>query len=150
MKPPVKIDSRISAGGQPTEEDLAQLKAQGVTTIINLRRPGEQNQPLDPIAEGAAAKALGLGYVHIPVDPKNLDPNQVDAVAAAVQAAGSGGIYVHCAAGGRACTHALLVTGRDKGHSADQVMATAEQVGTPITDEGFKAFVRTVAGSGKK
>lgn len=150
MKPPVKIDSRISAGGQPSEDDLAALKASGVRTIINLRRPGEQNQPLDPIAEGAAAANLGLGYVHIPVDPKNLDPTQVDAVATAIKAAASGGVYIHCAAGGRACAHALLSNAKDQGHSADHVMSTAEQLGVPFTDEGFKSFIRNVAGPGKK
>lgn len=150
MKPPVKIDSRISAGGQPTEADLADLMAQGVRTVINLRRPGEQNQPLDPHTEGQVATGLGLAYVHIPVDPKNLDPNQLDAVAAAIKAAASGGVYVHCAAGGRACTHALLTNAKDAGHSADHVFSQADQLGVPITDEGFKAFVRTVAGSGKK
>src|SRR3989304_5097128 len=129
MKPPVKIDGRISAGGQPTEDDLAALKAQGVKTIINLRRPGEQNQPLDPQAEGQVAAGLGLAYVHIPVDPKNLDPKQADAVAAAIKAAASGGVYVHCAAGGRACTHALLSKAKDAGHSADHVFSQADQLG---------------------
>jgi uncharacterized protein (TIGR01244 family) len=94
MKPPVKIDGRLSTGGQPDEADLAQLYADGVRTVINLRRPGEQNQPLDPAAEADAAKRAGLAYVSIPVDPKNLDPAQVDAVAKAM-AASSGPVLVH-------------------------------------------------------
>lgn len=150
MKPPVKIDGRISAGGQPTEADIAELHAAGVRTIINLRRPGEQNQPLDPAAEGVAATRAGLGYVHIPVDPKNLDPKQVDAVATAIAAAASGGVYVHCAAGGRACAHALLAKAHDEGHSADHVMSTAESLGVPFTDEGFRTFIRAVAGAGRR
>ena len=148
MKEPVKVNSRVSSGGQPTEADLAQLKAAGIGTIINLRRPGEQNQPLDPQAEGEVAKRLGLAYVHIPVDPKNLDPMQADAVAKAIAAA-PGPVYVHCAAGGRAVSHALLAEAKADGHSADQVLAKAEAIGAPITDEGFKAFVRTVAGSSR-
>ena len=32
-----------------------------------------------------------------------------------------------------------------KGKSADAVFAKAEQIGTPVTDEGFKAFVKKVA-----
>ena len=149
MKQPIKVSARVSTGGQPSEADLAQMKASGIGTIINLRRPGEQNQPLDPQAEGAVAKGLGLAYVHIPVDPKNLDASQADAVAKAI-AACAGSVYVHCAAGGRATTHALLAEAKAAGHSADQVFAKAEAIGAPITDEGFKAFVHTVAGSGKK
>lgn len=94
MKPPVKIDGRISTGGQPTEAHLAELKAQGYQTIINLRRPGEQNQPLDPAAEGDVARAAGFNYVSIPVDPKNLSPAQVDEVARAM-AASPGPCLVH-------------------------------------------------------
>jgi uncharacterized protein (TIGR01244 family) len=94
MKPPIKIDDRVSTGGQPGEEHLAQLAASGVRTIINLRRPGEQNQPLDPAAMGDAVRAVGLGYVNIPVDPKNLSAAQLDEVARAM-AASPGPCLVH-------------------------------------------------------
>ncbi len=94
MKPPVKIDGRISTGGQPSEADLAQLHAEGIRTVINLRRPGEQNQPLDPVAQGDVAQRAGLAYVNIPVDPKNLNPAQIDAVAQAI-AASPGPVLVH-------------------------------------------------------
>jgi len=142
MKEPTKVSAKISAGGQPTEEDIAALKKAGVRKIINLRRPGEQNQPLDPDAEGAAVKAAGMEYLHVPVDPKNLDPSSSAAVTKAIEEA-DGPVYVHCAAGGRAVTHALLADG--KGKSADAVFAKAEQIGAPVTDEGFKAFVKKVA-----
>lgn len=149
MKNRIHLNDQISSGGQPTEEDIASLHAAGVRTIINLRRPGEQGQPLDPQAEGEVAARTGLAYVHIPVDPKNLDPSHVDAVAKAI-AASSGPVFVHCAAGGRAVTHALLADAKVAGHSADQVLVRAESIGAPIKDEGFKSFVRTVAGDGKK
>ena len=142
MKEPTKISATISAGGQPNEEDIAALKAAGVRKIINLRRPGEQNQPLDPDAEGAAVRAAGMEYLHVPVDPKNLDPSSSAAVTKAVEEA-DGPVYIHCAAGGRAVTHALLADG--KGKSSGAVFAKAEQIGAPVTDEGFKAFVKKVA-----
>jgi uncharacterized protein (TIGR01244 family) len=94
MKPPVKIDDRVSTSGQPNEAELAQLFADGIRTIVNLRRPGEQNQPLDPVAQGDAARQAGFAYVHVPVDSKNLDPAQVDAVAQAI-AASPGPVLVH-------------------------------------------------------
>ena len=149
MKEPTKVNAKISAGGQPSEEDIAALKASGVRKIINLRRAGEANQPLDPAAEGEVAKRAGLEYAHIPVDPKNLDPSSAEAVAKAIEDS-SGPVYVHCAAGGRAVTHALLAEAKAQGSSAEKVFKKAEEIGTPITDEGFKAFVRTVAGDGKK
>ena len=148
MKEPIKVNAKVSAGGQPSEEDIAALKASGVRKIINLRRPGEQNQPLDPSAEGEAVKRAGLEYVHIPVDPKNLDPSSAEAVAKAIDAS-DGPVYVHCAAGGRAVTHALLADGKAEGNSADKVFKKAEEIGAPVTEEGFKAYVRKVAGDGK-
>lgn len=148
MKEPIKVSAKVSAGGQPSEEDIAALKASGVRKIINLRREGEQNQPLDPAAEGEVVKGAGLEYLHIPVDPKNLDPSSAAAVAKAVEES-DGPVYVHCAAGGRAVTHALLADAKAQSNSADKVFKKAEDIGAPITDEGFKAYVRKVAGDGK-
>jgi len=146
MKEPTKVNAKISAGGQPSEEDIAALKAAGVKKIINLLREGEQNQPLDPKAEGDVVRRAGLEYLHVPVDPKNLDPSSAAAVTKAIEET-DGAVYVHCAAGGRAVTHALLADG--KGGSADAVFKKAEEIGAPVTDEGFKAFVREVADKGK-
>jgi protein tyrosine phosphatase (PTP) superfamily phosphohydrolase (DUF442 family) len=85
-----------------------------------------------------------MEYLHIPVDPKNLDPSSSAAVTKAIEES-DGPVYVHCAAGGRAVTHALLA----EGSSADKVFKKAEEIGAPVTDEGFKAYVRKVAGDGK-
>jgi uncharacterized protein (TIGR01244 family) len=148
MKEPIKVNAKLSAGGQPSEEDIAALKASGVRKIINLRREGEQNQPLDPAAEGEAVKRAGMEYLHIPVDPKNLDPSSAAAAAKAIEES-DGPVYVHCAAGGRAVTHALLADAKAQGSSADKVFKKAEDIGAPVTDEGFKAYVRKVAGDGK-
>jgi uncharacterized protein (TIGR01244 family) len=149
MKDPIKVNAKISGGGQPSEEDIAALKAAGYRKIINLRRAGEPNQPLDPQAQGEVVTRAGMDYLHIPVDPKNLDPASAEAVAMAV-AASDGPVYVHCAAGGRGLSHALLAEAKAQGHSADDVLKKAETLGSPITDEGFIAFVRASLSGGKK
>ncbi len=142
MKEPTKVSATISAGGQPSPDDIAALKAAGVKKIINLRQPGEANQPLDPKAWGEAVTAAGLDYVHIPVNPNDLHPSSAAAVSQAVEEA-DGAVYIHCAAGGRAVTHALLADG--KGKSADAIFKKAEEIGAPVTSDGFKAFVIKVA-----
>jgi uncharacterized protein (TIGR01244 family) len=149
MKDPIKVNAMISGGGQPSEEDIAALKAAGYRKIINLRREGEPNQPLDPKAEGEVVTRAGMEYVHVPVDPKNLNPSSADAVAKAV-AESDGPVFVHCAAGGRGVSHALLAEAKAQGGSADDVLKKAEALGSPITDEGFIAFVREAVGDGKK
>ena len=92
MKPPIHIDNRVIAGGQPDDADFAALHAQGYRSIINLRRPGEPNH--DPVAEGEAARRAGFTYVNIPVDSKNPNATQVDEVQRAIAASG-GACLVH-------------------------------------------------------
>ena len=41
------ISQRVSVGEQPRQSDLEELKKEGVTTVVNLRMPGE-NSPLTP------------------------------------------------------------------------------------------------------
>ena len=77
-------------------------------------------------------KRAGLEYLHIPVDPKNLDPSSAAAVAKAIEDS-DGPVYVHCAAGGRAVTHALLADAKAQGSSADKVFKKAEEIGAPVT-----------------
>jgi uncharacterized protein (TIGR01244 family) len=61
----LRINADICTGGQPTPAHLAELKSQGVRTIINLRSPGEAG--FDAATEEAEAKKLGLRYFNIPV-----------------------------------------------------------------------------------
>jgi protein tyrosine phosphatase (PTP) superfamily phosphohydrolase (DUF442 family) len=61
----LRINSEVCTGGQPTAAHLAELKAQGVRAIINLRAPGEAG--FDAAAEEAEVKKLGLRYFNIPV-----------------------------------------------------------------------------------
>ena len=52
-------------GGQPTEKALRDLRAKGVTTIVNLRMPEEMKKV--GFDEAALAKELGIRYLHIPM-----------------------------------------------------------------------------------
>ena len=135
-----KISEMLSVGGQPTEDDLVGLKAEGFDAIVNLRREGEDNQPLDPKSEGMAAAAAGLRYFHIPVNSADPRREQVDAVRAALgQVAGP--VFVHCQGGGRACTMALLATATASGHGAKEMMAQAEAAGFPVSNPVVAEFI---------
>src|SRR4051812_5177715 len=52
-------------GGQPSEKALRDLKAQGVTTVVSLRTPTENNRY--GFDEPAVVKELGMNFVRIPV-----------------------------------------------------------------------------------
>jgi uncharacterized protein (TIGR01244 family) len=146
MKPPIKIDDKVTAGAQPNDDDLAQLAKQGVTTIINLRRAGESNQPITPEAEGEKAKALGLRYVHLPVSVADLRLEQVKAFTQAVESS-AGPVYVHCGAGQRACAFALISKADGQGSAAESVLAEAKDKGIDLPDKAVVDFIKACVGT---
>lgn len=98
----VSVGDDMFIGGQPTEKALRDLKAKGVTTIVNLRMPEEMAKV--GFDEAALARELGIKYVHIPMrgSPENpYGPKELDAFAAAM-AAGDGKVLLHCTVAWRA------------------------------------------------
>ncbi|MCH8543930.1 MAG: protein tyrosine phosphatase family protein [Alcanivorax sp.] len=89
------LGPQLLTSGQPTEKQLARLRDTGVETVINLAPVTADNALPD---EAATVAALGMRYVHIPVDfaaPSEADFRRFcDAMAAR----GEGSVLVHCAA----------------------------------------------------
>ena len=89
-------------GGQPTERALRELKAKGVTTVVNLRMPQEMEQI--GFDEAGLLKELGIKYVHIPMrgSPENpYGPKQLDQFTEVMNTA-SGKVLLHCTVAWRA------------------------------------------------
>ncbi|MFC4291420.1 protein tyrosine phosphatase family protein [Sphingorhabdus arenilitoris] len=59
-----RIDSRLTISGQPSEEQLALLRDDGVEVIVNLGLHSHEKALPD---EPASCARLGLEYIHIPV-----------------------------------------------------------------------------------
>ena len=98
----VSVGDDMFIGGQPTEKALRDLRAKGVTTIVNLRMPEEMAQV--GFDEAALAKELGIKYVYIPMrgTPANpYGPKELDTFAAAMAAA-DGKVLLHCTIAWRA------------------------------------------------
>jgi uncharacterized protein (TIGR01244 family) len=98
----VSIGDDMFIGGQPTEKALRELRAKGVTTVVNLRMPEEMARV--GFDEAALVKELGMKYVHIPMrgTPANpYGPKQLDAFVAALAAA-DGKVLLHCTIAWRA------------------------------------------------
>lgn len=125
---------------------MATLARQGITTIINLRQVGESNQPIAPKAEGEKARALGLGYVHLPVSVADLRPEQIQAFAQAVEHS-DGPVYVHWGAGQRACAFALMHKADRQGSAADGLLAEAKDKGIDLPDKVVVDFIKAYVGA---
>jgi uncharacterized protein (TIGR01244 family) len=98
----VSVGDDMFIGGQPTENALRELKAKGVTTVVNLRMPEEMARV--GFDEAALVKALGIKYVYIPMRGTAANPygpTQLDAFAAAMAAA-DGKVLLHCTIAWRA------------------------------------------------
>jgi uncharacterized protein (TIGR01244 family) len=112
---PVKLDAKdkfqntyarvgddIFIAGQPTEAGLRELKAQGVTTIVNLRTPPEMAKV--NFDEAALAKELGMTYVYLPVRGDTLFPYAPATVTKFGEAVSQakGRVLLHCTVAWRA------------------------------------------------
>lgn len=96
------VGDDLFIGGQPTEKALRDLKAAGVTTVVNLRMPAEMARI--GFDEAALLKELGLTYVHIPLGgtPENpYAPAALDQFSK-VMASAQGKVLLHCTIAWRA------------------------------------------------
>ena len=91
-----KISGSLYRGAQPHAESFEQLKALGVTTIVDLR--GEDQQKAD--WERGEAARLGMRFVHIPVSGWSAPTNeQVAQFLSLFQGDPPQTIFVHCRLG---------------------------------------------------
>ena len=87
-------------GGATQPSAMGWLKDDGFVSVINLRLASEEGVELD--ASRAAAGAVGLNYIHLPLDTDNVDPQIIDDFLAAVRNELNQPVYVHCGSGTRA------------------------------------------------
>ncbi len=88
-----KWNSLITLSGQPTEAQLADLKAQGVTHVINLG-PHENDGALQD--EAGTLAELDVEYIYIPVDFEAPTDEDFDAFCEALSRLEGRRIHVHC------------------------------------------------------
>ncbi len=136
------ITPTITIGDQPTEADLEQLKHEGYVGVVNLRNPGEPDQPMSPQAEGEKVRALGLDYLHYGVGGAPLADPGVTAVCDFVDrhAQGSQKVLVHCRKGGRAVALLLLQQARANQWTPEEMISRGKAMGLEV-DGGLKMMV---------
>jgi uncharacterized protein (TIGR01244 family) len=88
----LRVNEEFCTGGQPRLEHLAQLKAEGVKAVINLRRPTEHRAE----EEEAEAKRLGLRYFNIPVAFGEPQDEQADEFLKLTDDPANRPAFIHC------------------------------------------------------
>ncbi len=115
-----RLDARLTSSGQPSEEQLADIRALGVRHVINLGLHSHDKALPD---EAASVAALGMRYIHIPVVME--DPTEADYARFAATMAELAGetVHVHCIANMR--VSAFLYRWRREAMGVDEAEARA-------------------------
>jgi len=121
----VRVDAQFCTGGQPRLEHLAQLKAEGVKAILNLRQPTEHRAD----EEEAKAKGLGLKYFNIPVAPSDPKDEQATEFLKITDDPANRPIFIHCTAAIRVGAFWMIRRVLRDGWSIEAARADAEKVG---------------------
>jgi uncharacterized protein (TIGR01244 family) len=93
-----RLDNRITTSGQPTEEQLAEIKALGVRHVVNLGLHTHEKALPD---EAASVRRLGMEYIHIPVDFQNPTEQDFQQFCAVMEQLKNVPVHVHCIANAR-------------------------------------------------
>ena len=125
-----QLDDKTLVSGQITAEQVAELKRQGVTMIVNNRPEGEEaGQPTGAEIEQAAEEA-GIAYRAIPIR-RGIGPADVEAMEEALCAT-DGKLLAYCRSGTRS-TLAWAVARRHQGASIEELEEAADRVGVDLT-----------------
>jgi uncharacterized protein (TIGR01244 family) len=114
-----RLDEQTLVAGQIAPADVAGLKAEGVTMIVNNRPDGEDvGQPKSAEIEQAASDA-GIEYRHVPI-ARGMGPSDVEAMRRAIHGAGDGKLFAFCRSGNRSAL-AWAVAKSEDGMSRDEL-----------------------------
>lgn len=141
-----KVESTVACAGATSAAALADVKKQGFASVLNLRMATEQGADID--AATAAAKTLGLTYIHLPMNTASPDPALVDGFLKAVTDKKNQPVFIHCASANRAA--ALWMIKRLVVDKWDADKAGIEAAALGLTNPALKTFALEQAAARRK
>lgn len=123
------VGDDIFVGGQPTEKALREMKARGVTTVVNLRTPEEMQRAVK-FDEKALVEQLGMKYVYLPVRGGAEYPYAPETVTKFNQAVREtkGKLLLHCTVGWRASHLWAAYLIAERGIPVEDALANARAI----------------------
>ncbi len=131
----LRVNESFCTGGQPSMEHLAQLKAEGVKAVFNLRVASEHNAA----EEEAKVRELGMKYFHLPVAPASPQSQQVDEFLKLTDDPANRPAFVHCAGALRVGAFWMIRRVLRDGWSVEKAAEEAEKIGLR-NNAGLKDF----------
>jgi len=130
----LRLNPQICTGGQPSLDDLARLKSEGVKAVLNLRRPDE----FDAAAETAKAKELGLRYFDIPVSVTDPKSEQADEFLKILADPENRPLFIHCRTANRVGAFWMIRRVLVDGWKLDDAEREARKIG--MHSENLRQF----------
>ena len=137
----LKINEQFCTGGQPRPEHYAQLKADGVKAVLNLRTPGEHRAD----EERAEVERLGMKYFNIPVVYRAPSDAQVAEFLTITDDPANRPMFIHCTAAIRVGAFWAIRRVMRDGMTVDQALDEARKIGltnAPHLDEFVRTYVK--------
>jgi tyrosine-protein phosphatase SIW14 len=122
-----RLETTVACGGAVQTDSVPEIKKLGFKAIFNLRLASEPGANVDQ--EAAAAKAVGLNYVHVPFTPSSPDLASVDKFLTAIQDPANDPAFIHCSGGNRAAGFWLIKRVLVDHWTTDRAAAEAESLG---------------------
>ena len=131
-----RLETTVACAGATGPEAMPDIKKMGFASVINLRQASEPDANI-PAAE-AAAKAVGLTYIHVPFNAAAPDPAVVDRFLAAIRQPGNEPAFIHCGSANRASAMWLIKRVQIDRWDVAKAMTEAEALG--LTSAPLKKF----------
>jgi len=141
----IRVDDQVATAGQPTAEQLADVRDEGYQVVVNLAPVDERTEAID---EATVVPELGMTYHHLPVPWDDPRPEHFRQFTEIMDGIGTDKVLVHCMANYRVTAFYSLYATQRKGWSdaqADELMARvwgeppAQQM-----DDAWRTFVESV------
>jgi uncharacterized protein (TIGR01244 family) len=121
----LQVTPNFCTGGQPRPEHFAELKANGVKAVLNLRTPGEHRAE----EEKATVEQAGLKYFNIPVVYQQPTDAQVEEFLKITDDPANRPMFIHCTAAIRVGGFWLIRRVVRDGMTWDAALEEARRVG---------------------
>lgn len=125
----------LFTGGQPSAQQLRDAAQAGVTSVIDLRMPHEDRG----YDEAAAAEALGLRYVRLPIDGAGGISEANARTLDRLLRQDPGSTLLHCASGNRAGALLALAQARVHGASPEAALQFGRDAGLTSLEPAVRA-----------
>ncbi len=117
------INAAIAIGSDSQTEALKDITQKGYKTVIDLCTAAEGNQ-----LDASEVKSLALEYLSVPISPKNLNRETLEAFKQAIDTSPQP-IYVRCASALRAGVFSLLIIAEQEGWTEAQYLERFQSLG---------------------